>query len=495
MASLFDQLAIVQARRSLVRFYQLRHPTHQVAKHQILIADRLERVVAGNLKTLLISAPPGSAKSTWATVEFPSWLLGNLSLNGSDERKIISLSHSADLADDFGEQTRDVVTSKLFSDIFPHLKLSATSKARNKFKLRDVKNNCHHNYFSTGLYGSVTGKRADLLLQDDLVKEKQDVITLKNRDRMFSQLKTVGFSRLKGLEATIALQTRWNADDTFGRMRAAEEGNLDFEYVNIPAIAHTQVEHEIYNPDYRKLMQRLYGCTDYIQKVDEPIWQNHPTNLFRRERLEKLQRYYGAADFAALYQGQPYVEGGGQIKVRWFRYYRELPKIRYYIITADTAWTDKEDSSYTVFQLWGVSEFGEAVLISQLRGQWTYDILKVHAEKFINRCQRNIIKEICIEEAASGHALIAEWANKFSIRITPFKTGKLSKETRTELIIPYIEGGHVLLPHPDDAPWVNDLIAECEQYPNATRDQIDAMVIALNNICVTGSVSDYERWV
>lgn len=492
-ASLLDQLGLVQSRRSLLRFYQLRHPTHLVAKHHILFADRLERIAQGHLKTLAISAPPGSAKSTWSSIEFPSWLFGHRSRNVNDEVKMIVLANTGDLADDFGEQTKEAVISPLYQKIFPHLTMSQTSKSKSKFTLKDTRTPEKHRYVSRGYKGPVTGKRADLLILDDLVKGPDDVRTQRARDKTFDQVTTVGLNRLKGLEATVALQTRWHIDDTIGRIVLAEKDEPDFEYINVPAIANNTVEYEIYNPEYRRLMRYLYGNENYIQNSDECIWENHPTRLFRRERLDKLARYYGSARFAALYQGQPYTQGGGNIKVRWFRFYHELPPIRYYIITADTAWTDNEDSSYTVFQLWGRAQSGEAVLVDQLRGRWTYDVLKIHAEKFIRRCQHNVVKEIIIEEKASGHALIAEWANKYAIPVKPFKTGRLSKETRTELVIPYIESGYVLLPHKTAQPWVQDFVDENEQYPNGTRDQIDAMVIGLNTICVTG-INDYA-WV
>lgn len=491
--SLLDQLGLVQSRRSLLRFYQLRHPNHLVAKHHILFADRLERIAQGHLKTLAISAPPGSAKSTWSSVEFPSWLFGHRSRNVNDEIKMVVLANTEDLAEDFGEQTKEAITSNLYQKIFPHIRMSTTSKSKSKFTLDDKRNNEKHRYVSRGYQGPVTGKRADLLILDDLVKGPQDVATQRARDKTFNQVTTVGLNRLKGLEAIIALQTRWHADDTIGRMILAEGDNQDFEYINVPAIAEKTIEYQIYNKEYQFLMKYLYGTENYLQKVGECIWENHPTKLFRRARLDKLLTYYGSARFAALYQGQPYTEGGGAIKIRWFRFYRELPQIRYYIITADTAWTDKDESSYTVFQLWGRAISGEAVLVDQLRGRWTYDVLKIHAERFIKRCQKNVIKEIIIEEQASGHALIAEWGSKYAIPVNPFKTGRLSKETRTELVIPFIESGYVLLPHPDDHPWVNEFLGEHEQYPNGARDQIDAEVIALNNICVTGS-TNYE-WV
>lgn len=45
---------------------------------------------------------------------------------------------------------------------------------------------------------------------------------------------------------------------------------------------------------------------------------------------------------------------------------------------------------------------------------------------------------------------------------------------------PLVEAGNVYLPHPDYAPWGNDFIEECIQFPNGAHDdQVDAMTQAI----------------
>src|SRR5579863_9293186 len=43
------------------------------ARHHLKIIDKLEKIATGEIDRLMILAPPGSAKSTYATVLFPSW--------------------------------------------------------------------------------------------------------------------------------------------------------------------------------------------------------------------------------------------------------------------------------------------------------------------------------------------------------------------------------------------------------------------------------------
>ena len=45
------------------------------AKHHLLIINEIERFLESDDEVLLVFAPPGSAKSTYGSVLFPSWYL------------------------------------------------------------------------------------------------------------------------------------------------------------------------------------------------------------------------------------------------------------------------------------------------------------------------------------------------------------------------------------------------------------------------------------
>src|SRR5262252_6321705 len=62
-------------RRSLAAW--ARHCGYQPARHHKLIVSRLEAVARGEIRRLMIIAPPGCSKTTFASVLFPCWLLAN----------------------------------------------------------------------------------------------------------------------------------------------------------------------------------------------------------------------------------------------------------------------------------------------------------------------------------------------------------------------------------------------------------------------------------
>jgi predicted phage terminase large subunit-like protein len=83
-----------------------------------------------------------------------------------------------------------------------------------------------------------------------------------------------------------------------------------------------------------------------------------------------------------------------------------------------------------------------------------------------------------IEDKANGSAVIQMLAHETPGLLPVNPSG--GKVARAQAISPLLEAGNVYLPHPDCAPWVNDFIEECVQFPNGTHDdQVDAMTQAL----------------
>src|ERR1035437_8427227 len=68
------------------------------AHHRLLIRE-LEDIEAGRNDRLMVFMPPGSAKSTYASVLFPAWFLAR-----RKNRDMIGASHGSELAEDFSSR-------------------------------------------------------------------------------------------------------------------------------------------------------------------------------------------------------------------------------------------------------------------------------------------------------------------------------------------------------------------------------------------------------
>ena len=99
------------------------------AKHHELLCDALDKVVDGEIRHLMVFMPPGSAKSTYASVRFPAYYLGR-----KGKKNIICASYGGDLATSFGRKVRNLVATKESRNVFPDLVLTEDSRAKGEWE-------------------------------------------------------------------------------------------------------------------------------------------------------------------------------------------------------------------------------------------------------------------------------------------------------------------------------------------------------------------------
>ena len=84
-------------RRSLMEWS--RHCGYEPAARHRLLIEKLTAVADGKIKNLIVCMPPGSAKSTYASILFPAWYLANY-----PSKSIIAASHTSELAERWGRK-------------------------------------------------------------------------------------------------------------------------------------------------------------------------------------------------------------------------------------------------------------------------------------------------------------------------------------------------------------------------------------------------------
>src|SRR5918999_5580038 len=97
------------ARDSLSDFIASLLPNLTPARHHRALLAKLEAVSRRQIRRLMVFMPPGHAKSTYASVLFSPWFLGNHPVSS-----IIATSHTASLADRFGRKDRNIVAGNGF---------------------------------------------------------------------------------------------------------------------------------------------------------------------------------------------------------------------------------------------------------------------------------------------------------------------------------------------------------------------------------------------
>jgi predicted phage terminase large subunit-like protein len=180
-------------------------------------------------------------------------------------------------------------------------------------------------------------------------------------------------------------------------------------------------------------------------------------------------------------QQRPSPLGGGLFKDDWWQYYTTPPILDYRAIYADTAQKTGQANDYRVFQCWGKSKTGQAVLLDQIRGKWEAPELLVQARAFWGKHRQGAapLRSMKVEDKVSGTGLI-QTLKREGVPVIPIQRDR-DKITRAHDAAPLVESGNVLLPR--DAPYLSGFLAEATAFPNGAHDdQIDPMMDAVTDL-------------
>lgn len=91
--------------------------------HLDLMANKLEDVLHGRCRNLIINIPPRYGKSLIASVAFPAFILGH-----DPTAEVVCVSYGQDLAEHTAINTRRLMTSRMYEDAFATRLVSPRAK-------------------------------------------------------------------------------------------------------------------------------------------------------------------------------------------------------------------------------------------------------------------------------------------------------------------------------------------------------------------------------
>lgn len=200
----------IKLQNSLGHYFLAVNPSYRYVEfQQKKIFPALEQIEAGKIKRLAIFLPPGFSKSDSATRTFIPWYMGR-----HPDHNAMVCSYSADLAsDDFGARIKERMKSDTHLAVFPDSKLTQDSRSKTHF--RTVKGGT---FYSVGFTGSATGKRLNLLLFDDLIKNFEDAESPGTQDKLFEDYKGTYKDRLRPDGCIVMCMHRWAIRDIAARI-------------------------------------------------------------------------------------------------------------------------------------------------------------------------------------------------------------------------------------------------------------------------------------
>lgn len=432
------------------------------AAHHKIICDALMRVFRGEVKRLIINIPPRYSK-TELVLNWIAWALGRV-----PDSEFILTSYASGLATNNAWVARELVLHEAYREIFPGTILRADKAAMHEWRT-----SAGGIVYAAGAGGTITGYGAGkhrpgfggaIIIDDPHKPDEATSDTI--RQGVIDWFQNTLESRKNDPTNTpiVCIMQRLHESDLAGWLKAGGNGE-QWEVISLPALSDD--ERTALWPEKHSVEQLL--------------------------KMKAANPYV----FSGQYQQRPSPLGGGIIKGAWFKRYRQLPRLAYRKIFADTAQKTKEHNDYSVFECWGKGEDGNAYLIDLIRGKWEAPELKRKASEFwakhlaADPVQMGGLRAMGVEDKASGTGLIQDLRVSSSIPVLPIERVK-DKLTRVLDVVGYIEAGRAYLP--EDAPFTSDFVAECEAFtPNdshAHDDQIDPLCDALSDMVATGNLID-----
>lgn len=335
---------------------------HLFGAHHLLWLDCLQQVEDGKIKRLMGLLPPGSGKSIYTSVVFPTHVMGRF--KGSS---IIVASYGSELPRKFGRRARSIVQQPIYNRIFGTL-LSDESKAADEWALKNSSE-----WMGAGILTGITGNRADGIVWDDLIKGREQADSEVIRQKTWEAYGDDLLTRKKPQAWEIGVTTRWHEDDPAGRI-------LPENYGGQSGLLQCRDGNEWYVVCLPAECER----TDDIlgRKVGEILWPEWFTEeMFRAPK--RIPRTW-----SSLYQQRPAPDTGILFKSEWLKSYEQNPRSGYpvnfehgdlNIYGASDYAVTKDRENYTVHIVVGVDNKSNIYILDLWRKQESSD---VWVEKF-----------------------------------------------------------------------------------------------------------------
>ena len=317
------------ARRNLLSFTEYTTPLWSAGKIHREICTQLERIVRKDIDRLMLLCPPQHGKSQIASRRLGAYMLG---IDPTED--IIAASATETLAEGFGRDLRNVISSREYRNVFPETVLAEDSQAKGRWNTKQG-----GSFYAVGVGGQLFG-RGGMAIIDDPFGSWADAQSETQREKVWEWYQGTLYNRIRPGKPIILIQHRMHEDDLAGRLiERQKHGGDKWEIVNLPAL------------------------------IDDPPWKER----YDSEALRRIRDNSDPRQWSALYMQNPTPEEGTFFQRAWFKRHHDKPNGINVYITSDYAVTEG-DGDYTEHGVWGLDSNDRLSLIGGWSGQTSSDV-------------------------------------------------------------------------------------------------------------------------
>lgn len=432
-----------KARSGLQEFICYLNPDYIVSDFSRQVCAALNSFISdmfnGQRPVIILGAPPQHGKSDIVSRYLPAFIFGL-----DPDLRVAGLSYGKELAMDMNRDVQRIMMSEEYQVLFPEAALNSKRivtvemEAKRNSEMFEIVNH-RGSYIGQGVGGPLTGRKVDLGIIDDPIKNAQEAMSETTKESVWNWYVSTFLTRLSKNSGQIIMATRWAVDDLSGRI---EEYNPNARVLKFPAI----------NEDGEALVPEL-----------------HPLEKLLENKATMTDRFW-----SAMFQQEPFIQGGGMFPVERFQIVDHPPQKR--DIAASVRFWDKagtaDGGAYTAGVLMHRLRDGRFMVEDVRRGQWSALDREQRIRQTADMDGHGVTVWVEQEPGSGGK----ESAENTIRKLTGFRayadrvTG--DKETRAEPYAAQVQGGNVLLLRAD---WNRAFVDEHEAFPNgAYKDQVDA---------------------
>lgn len=411
-------------------FEQVKRQAFKQNWHHVKVANKLEDVILGKTKRLIINIPPRYTKTEMAVVNLIPFCL-----QLAPDSEFIHTSYSSTLAVNNISNAKHIVKSDAYRQQFPWVSLT-------KDKETDWRTTTGGVVYAAGSGGTITGfgagKMRDgfggAIIIDDPHKadEAESPVMRKSVINWFDNTMQ---SRTNNPDTPIiVIMQRLHQEDLSGWLLDGGTGE-EWTHLSLP-----------------------------VETNSEPLWEwKHDQKTI--ERMREKNPYV----FAGQYMQNPVPLEGGLVRRDWIiPYYTKPVEFLRVVQSWDTAYKDKQHNDPSVCTTWIQTRKGY-FLVDVFVKRMRYPEVKQMAKQMAARWKPDAV---LIEDKGSGQSLIQELRDETHITVIAIEP-TADKVTRLMAVTSEYEAGRVH--HPDKAEWKDAYESELYLFPNSKHDdQVDS---------------------